>query len=231
MKTLLTRAIILSRTDFGEADRILTLLTPDHGKLRLMAKGVRRVKSKLAGGIELFSISDITYIRGRGDIGTLVSTRLLRHYGNIVRDVGRTMLGYDLIKVLNKATEDEPEADYFELLEQGFAALDDASVPADLVRLWFQAQLLRLSGHTPNLTHTVDGNRLEADKTYDFSFDDIAFMERPDGGYAADDIKFLRIVFSENEPQVIAKVGGIEQHTEHAGRLVKTLYSQYVQHV
>ncbi|MDB5181251.1 MAG: repair protein RecO, partial [Candidatus Saccharibacteria bacterium] len=113
MKQITTTAIILSRTDFGEADRILTLLTPDHGKLRLIAKGVRRIKSKLAGGIELFSVSDIVYIKGRGDIGTLISTRLIRHYGKIVSDVTRTMLGYDLIKMLNKATEDEPEDDYF----------------------------------------------------------------------------------------------------------------------
>lgn len=45
-----TDAIILTRTDYGEADRIITLLTPGHGKLRLIAKGVRRIRSKLAGG-------------------------------------------------------------------------------------------------------------------------------------------------------------------------------------
>ena len=64
--TTTTSAIILKRVDYGEADRILTLLTPDHGKLSLMAKGVRKIKSKLAGGIELFSISTITFAEGRG---------------------------------------------------------------------------------------------------------------------------------------------------------------------
>ena len=57
MKQLVTEVIILARTDYGEADRILTVLSPEYGKLRLLAKGVRRVKSKLAGGIELFSVS------------------------------------------------------------------------------------------------------------------------------------------------------------------------------
>src|SRR5688572_21914665 len=104
MNQTVTEAIVLSRTDYGEADRILTLLTPDHGKLRLIAKGVRRVKSKLAGGIELFSITSITYIKGRGDIGTLVSTRLAKYYDQIVKDLDRTMLGYDLIKQLNRVT-------------------------------------------------------------------------------------------------------------------------------
>src|SRR5215467_6436426 len=103
MNQLNTSSIILARTDFGEADRILTLLTPDYGKLRLMAKGVRRVKSKLAGGIELFSVSDISLMRGRGDIGTLVSSRLVVHYRHIVEDIDRTMLGYELTRQLNRA--------------------------------------------------------------------------------------------------------------------------------
>lgn len=110
MNQIVTTAIVLGRTDYGEADRILTLLTPDQGKLRLLAKGVRRVKSKLAGGIELFSVSTITFVRGRGDIGALVSTRLNKHYGHIVQDLDRTMLGYELLKQLNKTTEDEPSS-------------------------------------------------------------------------------------------------------------------------
>lgn len=232
MKQILTTAIILRRTDFGEADRILTLLTPDHGKLRLMAKGVRRIKSKLAGGIELFSVSDITYIQGRGDIGTLVSSRLVRHYGAIVKDIQRTMLGYDLIKQLNKATEDEPEADYFHLLEQSFGALDEQAIPLDLVGVWFQAQLLRLSGHTPNLTHATSGSKLEADKLYEFSFEDSSFTERPDAGgtYGADDIKFLRILFSGTHPAVIAKVGGGEQLVVRTQKLVQLMAQQYTNH-
>src|SRR5262245_10052748 len=123
MKQLVTEAIILSRTDYGEADRILTLLTPDQGKLRVLAKGVRRVKSKLAGGIELFSISTIIFIRGRGEIGTLISTRLVKHYAHIVADLDRTMAGYELIKEINKVTEDEPGPEYFMLLRQVFEVL------------------------------------------------------------------------------------------------------------
>jgi DNA repair protein RecO (recombination protein O) len=229
MNQITTTAIILSRTDFGEADRILTLLTPDHGKLRLMAKGVRRIKSKLAGGIELFSISDIVFIRGRGEIGTLISTRLIKHYGRIVSDIGRTMLGYDLIKLLAKATEDEPETEYFYLLQQSFAALDDSGIPIDLVRLWFVAQLLKLSGHTPNLTHGIDGTRLLAGQRYEFSYEDSGFMVRPDGGYAADDIKFLRILFSSNTPDVISRIANFGQLLEHTSRLVTTMHQQYIQ--
>src|SRR5664279_3509870 len=125
MRQIVSEAIILNRIDYGEADRILTLLTPDYGKLSLVAKGVRRIKSKLAGGIELFSVSDITFIKGRGEIGTLVSTRLKKHYGAIVTDYERTMLGYELIKRLHRVTEDQTESEYFDLLREAFEALND----------------------------------------------------------------------------------------------------------
>jgi DNA repair protein RecO (recombination protein O) len=218
-----TDAIVLTRTHYGEADRIITLLTPEMGKLHLMAKGVRRIKSKLAGSVELFSVTNITFIQGRGDIGTLISARLQVHYGRIVQHLDRTMLGYELIKQLNKATEDEPEADYFHLLQQAFIALDDASINPELVRLWFSAQLLRLSGHTPNLRTEPDGTKLEADQTYEFSFDDSAFLHRPDAVYTADSIKFLRLVFAGNQPQVLAKVQGSTEFALNCLPLVTNL--------
>jgi DNA repair protein RecO (recombination protein O) len=228
MNQLITKGIVLARTDYGEADRILTMLTPDAGKLRLMAKGVRRLKSKLAGGIELFSTTELVYIKGRGEIGTLVSARLIHYYSSIVSDIDRTMLGYDLIKQLNRETEDEPEADYYHLLEQAFAALEDSSISSDLIRLWFPGQLLRLSGHTPNLTHELDGTKLQADQTYEFSFDDSTFLSRPDGVFTADDIKFLRLVFSGNLPQNLAKVTGVEQLAEKTKQLVQFMAQQYI---
>lgn len=211
MKQLTTQAIVLSRTDFGEADRILTLLTPEYGKLRVMAKGVRRVKSKLAGGIELFSVSDIAFIKGRGDIGTLLSSRLYKHYGNIVKDIERTMLGYDLIKQLSRAIEDEPGPEYFELLRQTIEALDDFSVSLDLVRFWFKAQLLRLNGLTPNLQTDVQGEKLVADGRYSFDFEHMAFVGMPDTGrFTADHIKLLRLAFSGNTAIVLQRVGNIK---------------------
>jgi len=223
-----TRAIILSRTYYGEADRILTMLTPDHGKLRLIAKGVRRVKSKLAGGIELFSVSDITFIRGRGDIGTLVSARLRMHYGHIVEDLDRTMLGYELMKELHKITEDEAEAAYFDLLQQSFAALDDPSIVLSLVRLWFSAQLLRLGGHTPNLQTDASGVRLAADQTYHFDPQTMCFVAAADGLCTPALIKFLRLAFSGHSAKVLAQVQGNAPLIAAAAPLVRAMLQDHL---
>jgi DNA repair protein RecO (recombination protein O) len=228
MKQLVTPAIILNRIDYGEADRILTLLTPEYGKLHLLAKGVRRVKSKLAGGIELFSTSDITFIQGRSGLGTLVSTRLDKHFGHIVHDLDRTMLGYELIKQLNKIIEDQAEAEYYRLLQQTFEALDDTAVPLEIITFWFQAQLLRLGGHTPNLHTDVEGNKLEADKLYDFSFDDMCFEPREHGRFNAAHIKFLRLSFAETTAKLLAQVQGSDALVNALAPQVAAMAQTYV---
>lgn len=223
MNQLLTQGIVLSRTDYGEADRIITLLTPDHGKVRVMGRGVRKLKSKLAGGIELFSVSDISYIPGRGEICTLVSTRLVKHYGHIVEDIDRVQLGYELIKTLNKATEDQPDREYFDLLEQAFQVLDDANIDIIFVRTWFEAQLLRLAGHAPNLQTDASGQKLTAAGVYTFDFESMSFAPHPEASFTADHIKTMRLLFSTNQPLVLARVQGMEQTMQDVAPLIRTL--------
>ncbi len=223
MNQLVTKAIVLNRTDYGEADRILTLLTPDYGKLTLMAKGVRRVKSKLAGGIELFSVSEITFIKGRGEVGTLVSTRLGKHYEHIVGDLDRTMLAYELMKQLNKVTESEVEADYFDLLRDALEALDDFSVSLTLIRFWFSAQLLRLSGQGPNLQTDENGQTLSSEQQYTFDFEHMGFMAAPRGMFDANHIKFLRLAFAGHSAVALAKVQGGSRLAEDCSAMLHHL--------
>src|SRR5918995_745200 len=60
-----TEAIVLSRFDLGEADRVLTLITPAGGKLKAIAKGVRRTTSRLGGSLEPFAELTVALARGR----------------------------------------------------------------------------------------------------------------------------------------------------------------------
>jgi len=226
---LITKGIILSRIDYGEADRIITLLTPDHGKLRLMARGVRKVKSKLAGGIELFSVSDITFIQGRGEIGTLVSTRLVKHYSEIVKHIERVQLGYDLIKLLNKATEDNPETVYFDLLQQTFEALDDSSIELELIKAWFEAQLLKEAGHAPNLQLDTTGQKLTIDQAYNFDYDSMAFALQDSGSFTAAHIKALRLLFQQNI-LALKQVDGLLEVLPDVRGLVRTFAQTYLHH-
>lgn len=228
MNQLTADGIILSRTNYGEADRIIKLLTPESGKISLLARGVRKSKSKMAGGIELFSVSSLTYIKGRGELGTLVSARLDKHYGNIVKNIDRVQLGYELIKALDRATEDEPETEYFDLLKQVFQSLDDATIDVTLIRFWFNVQLVKFGGFSPNLSTDTSGNKLSADSSYTFDFDNVAFANHPDGQFKADHIKFLRLAFAGSSPKVMQQIQNGAVLLPTVMPLVQTMLTSYI---
>lgn len=227
MKQLIAKAVILTRTEYGEADRIITFLTPDHGKVRAMAKGVRKAKSKLAGGIELFSISDIAYIEGKGDLHTLVSTRLDRHFGNIVTDIDRTMLGYDMLKILSRVLEDEGGPEFYDLLVSSLQALDDMNSPKDLAEASFLLQLMRLLGHLPNFTHDIKGNKMAPAVLFQFSLDDMGFFEMSNGPFTQNHIKLLRLI-SHNPPDMLKQVANLKAFLEDIMPIVRSMARQYV---
>ncbi len=226
MNRIDTRGIILARTDYGEADRIINFITPDQGKVAAIAKGVRKSKSKLAGGIELFSVSEISYIIGRSDINTLISSRLIKHYASIVKDLDRTASAYQMLKVLNTATEDRAEEGYFNILLNSLEALDDGRINLGLINVWFDAQLLRQSGHSPNLRNLKTGEKLQAGEKYDFDYDAMAFAKGD--AYGTDQIKFLRLLFSENQPSSLQKVNQSAQLAAHCLPLVQTMLRNFV---
>ena len=229
MKYLQTMGIVLARTNYGEADRIITFLTPDEGKVRALAKSVRKSKSKLAGGIELFSITQLNLVVGRGDLHTLTGTRLVKHYGQIVKSLERTNAGYEMIRLLKQATEDAADPGYFILMENAFGALDDPAINLDVVELWFRCRLIRLSGHSPNLHSDVDGNELQQSKTYNFDFSRMAFQPtNSKTGFSSSTIKFLRLNLGSNQPKVINRIQGSGELAKACAPLVNSILRTFV---
>ncbi len=218
--------IVLGRLNYGEADRIITILTDTQGKITVMARGVRKEKSKLAGGIELFSISHISFIPGKRDMGTLVSTRLKKHYKHIVTDLQRTQLAYQTLKTIDKVTEENCESEYFTLLEQTLAALDDQTIANDIIEAWFTMRLLKLLGHEPNLSTDSAGKKLKAGQVYNFDFEHMAFFARNGGPYADRHIKLLRLL-QTHLPQRIADINGTEKLLTDLLGLVRPVLQQY----
>lgn len=228
MNRYTTTGIILNRINYGEADRILSFLTSDRGKVRAIAKGVRKSKSKLAGGIELFSVSDLTLIIGRGELNTLISSRLVRHYGNIVKNIERTGSAYEVLKTINKATEDEPETAYFKLLDQSLAALDDPALDINLTKLWFDMQLLKLAGHIPNLHTNSTGVKLVDSKTYNVNLEQMSFEPASRGRLSANHIKFMRLGFGAGRPQTIHRINDATSLAAACAPIIQTMLRTHV---
>lgn len=203
-----TSAIVLRRTNYGEADRILQLLTPQ-GKKSVLAKGVRREKSRLAGGIELFAVSDVVINQGKGDLGILTSSRLVHFYRHILEDYDTMQFGYEVIKQVGRASEMMDEPEWYDMLAEILPALDSANVPRQLVQTWFYLRYASLLGSELSLRHDVDGNPLQSDGryTYDASEKGLRLAER--GELSSDHIKYLRVI-SAKPLMAVAQIGGVE---------------------
>lgn len=149
-----TDAIILRRIDFGEADRLLTVFTPDRGKLRLLAKGVRKTTSRKAGHVELFMLTNMLVARGRTwDI--ISQAEIVEAYRVLREDLDKTSQAYYLAELVDRFTEEhDPNSPLFELLALTLAHLEHAK-DAFLVMRYFELHLLSLTGFQPQLHFCV----------------------------------------------------------------------------
>jgi len=207
--TIRTKAIVLRRTNYGEADRILQFLTPDHGSVSAIAKGVRKEKSKLAGGIELFARCDITVHLGNGKLGIVTGSRLEIFYGDILHDYDKLQFGYEAIKQMSKAADSLDEPAFFELLDQTFSYLNQESLLLPVIKTWFWLQLAILLGVGLNLSTDDSGMKLVEDAQYDFDVSMNVFVFRESGRMSSPHIKLLRLL-SAQSPKVAMQVGGIQ---------------------
>ena len=228
MQQLKSKAIVLSRFNYRETDRILTVLTPNYGKIRLIAKGSRAMKSKLAGSIELFTINEIGFIKGKGDIATLIHGRMDINFPLIILDIKRVQLGYELLKIIDHTTEDETETEFFNLLAASLAGLNDKASSIELTRLWFLCRLIAVSGHMPNLMTDNQGVNLRPDKQYIFDSQSMSFTIRINGSYGSNHIKFLRLAFSCRQPGILNRVDGNGLLVNELTPMINAIYEAYL---
>lgn len=206
--SLRTRAIVLRRTNYGEADRILQLLTPV-GKRSVMARGVRREKSRLAGSIELFAVSDVVIRQGKGELGILTSARLVQFYRHIMEDYDRMQFAYSTIKLVSRASEMVDEPEWYDVLAEVLMALDVHSIPLDMIQTWFYLHYAALLGHELSLWHDITGQKLSAEATYRYDEAEQGLRSVTGGELGSEHIKLLRLV-ATRPIKILAQIGGIE---------------------
>ncbi len=207
-RSIRTKAIVLRRTNYGEADRIVQFLTP-LGRYGALARGVRREKSKLAGGIELFTVSDIVITEGKGDLGILTSARLEVFFRHILEDYERLQFGYEAVKQVARASESVDEPEWFDVLSEVLGALDTKTVPLRLVETWLYLRYADLLGHGLNLRLDTAGMSLSADKNYAYDVSEQGLRESRTGEITADHVKLLRLA-SAKPLRVLTQISGLE---------------------
>ena len=141
--------MVLRKLDYGEADRIYTLLTAEHGKVGAIAKGVRRTASRLAPALELFSQVDVQLARGRS-LDVVVQAVRLRG-PRIEADVERTAHAALIVELADRVSEERHPLEGLFALTCG--ALRELAAEAEPRRAsaWFMAAALDLLGYAPQL--------------------------------------------------------------------------------
>jgi len=149
-----TEAVVLKRSDFGEADRILTLYTPERGKVRVLAKGIRRITSRKAGHLELFVRSRLLVHGGR-DLDIVAQAESVETYRPLREDLRRAACAYFVAELLDGFTgEEEGQAAVYDLLVETLRRLS-AVRDLWLATHYFEMRLLGLLGYRPELFFCV----------------------------------------------------------------------------
>jgi DNA repair protein RecO (recombination protein O) len=153
-----TPAVILKRMDLGEADRIVTLFSRDEGKVRAVARGVRRTTSRSAGHLEPFTLSDVLLAVGR-ELDVVSQADTLDAFREIREDLELTTHAFYLTELVDLLTEDRSEnRAVYEILVEGLRALRQTA-DAQLVLITFHLQLLETLGYRPELRECVSCRR------------------------------------------------------------------------
>jgi DNA repair protein RecO (recombination protein O) len=141
--------VVLSTIKLGEADRILTLFTRANGKVRAVAKGIRKTKSRFGGRLEPFTRTDLLIYRGR-NLDTITSADIITSFDDVRNNYERYMRACAMVELVDKITPERESAfSVYRLLLSGLDAVangrTDTAVPA------FAVKLLSISGYHPQL--------------------------------------------------------------------------------
>jgi len=154
-----TDAIVLSRFDYGEADRVLSLLTPAHGKIKVIAKGIRRPTSRLGGSLEPLAELRVALVRGRTfDVVTQVA---IVHMWLALRDsLEATATAWYAAELADRSLEERhPAEPLYALIRRTYELLDAGLAPGRAAR-WYEMRLADELGQRPEVDRCVECDRL-----------------------------------------------------------------------
>lgn len=211
MATYAAIGIVIGRTNFGEADRIVRFLTPGQGKISAVAKGVRKIKSRSGGHLELFGEVQLMLAEGR-NLPVVTSARLTYYPHQLSARYETLQLAFLVGRMIDRLIEEhQPQPEAYALLGETVRELDGGA-GGPLVELWFKLRLLQVLGYRPELGACVTCGGQDPDGTYFFSPERGGIVDEPCRGAAdrpmsREAIKLWRLL-SDQSYAVVARVEG-----------------------
>lgn len=155
-----TRALLLKRVEYGEADFVVTLLTDRFGKVSALARAAKRSRKRFGGALELGNVLDARLTFGRGELATLAEARASEVFRTVVRSLDHiTLAGAALELVRDLVPAREPDERVFECTLEFLRALDRAEPAREELLLAFEVRLMSLVGFEPSLDACVKTGR------------------------------------------------------------------------
>ncbi len=149
-----TLGIILKKIEQREADRVFVIYTKDFGKLKILGRAIRKIKSKLRGGAELFYLSEIEFIQGK-IYKTLTDAVLINNFSNMRSDLERLKIAYQVSEVLDKLVKgQEFDENIWQLLNEIFERLNNDNLNPKtqiLTYYYFLWNFFSVLGYCPEL--------------------------------------------------------------------------------
>jgi len=151
-----TQGFFLKKEERGEANRLFTVFTKDFGKLKIFGRAIRKIKSKLRAGSEIFSLSEIEFIQGKA-YKTLTDTVLIDRFKNIKENPEKLETAFQIAKALDSFLgEEEKDDEIWQLLKETLQRLDDYSLQTighSLIYHYFFWNLVSILGYKPEIYH------------------------------------------------------------------------------
>lgn len=157
MKEVRDDAVVLRTYKSGESDRVVVLWTRSHGKLRVIAKGIRKSTSKLGGNLETLAYVDVDLVKSRGDFYIARHVAHRERLTTLRSDYSRINAGYAVVEVVDAIPSDEvADVGVFDLLARVLMALDEPTFSPTLIPASFYFKLLAHDGSEPVLDQCVN---------------------------------------------------------------------------
>lgn len=152
---IVTNGLVLRHSEYRDSDRMLTLLTPEMGKVDAIARGCRKNKSPLLGASELFAAGEYTIMPVHGRY-TVVEGNVTESYYPLRSDLDKlTHASYVLGMLSIVAQSDMPAQELFALSLVTLAHLAYSDLPEPLVTFAFEMHLMRILGQSPSMAQCV----------------------------------------------------------------------------
>src|SRR3989344_3060193 len=130
-----TQGFIFKKKDILEVDRVFSIFTYDFGRLEIFGKAIRKITSKLRGGIEIFSLSEIEFIQGKNR-KTLTDTIAIEKFSNIMQDPNKLEISYKIGDILDNFIKgQEKDKIVFVLLKETFNKLNSLKLQISGIQL------------------------------------------------------------------------------------------------